>query len=135
MFVICFVNILMFASAARSAKMAGNGSEIRCGHRGANPEINIATATPTRLRLRSPTKSTTPLNEAGAVCKSFGTTFVFFNTNLKYSLADNFDDLIFPPEDTFPAQVRSDVKQYLKNINEGILIGRAEIDYYITPFL
>ena len=58
---------------------------------------------------------------------------LFFNTNLKYSLADNFDDLIFPPEDTFPAQVRSDVKQYLKNIDEGILIGRAQFDYHITP--
>jgi len=58
---------------------------------------------------------------------------LFFNTNLKYSLADNFDDLIFPPEDTFPAQVRSDVKQYLKNIDKGILIGRAQLDYHITP--
>ncbi len=58
---------------------------------------------------------------------------LFFNTNLKYSLADNFDDLIFPPENTFPAQVRSDVKQYLKKMNEGILIGRAQFDYHITP--
>jgi hypothetical protein len=59
---------------------------------------------------------------------------LFFNTNLKYSLADNFDDLIYPPVDTFPAQVRSDVKDYLKNMNkEGILIGRAQLDYHITP--
>ncbi len=58
---------------------------------------------------------------------------LFFNTNLKYSLADNFDDLIFPPENTFPAQVRSDVKQYLKRIDEGVLIGRAQFDYHITP--
>jgi len=59
---------------------------------------------------------------------------LFFNTNLKYSLADNFDDLIYPPIDTFPAQVRSDIKDYLKNMNkEGVLIGRAQLDYHITP--
>ena len=45
---------------------------------------------------------------------------LFFNTNLKYSLANNFDDLRFPPKNTFPAQVRSDVKQYLKNMDNGI---------------
>jgi hypothetical protein len=59
---------------------------------------------------------------------------LFFNTNLKYSLADNFDDLIYPPVDTFPAQVRSDIKDYLRNMNkEGVLIGRAQLDYYVTP--
>ncbi len=58
---------------------------------------------------------------------------LFFNTNLKYSIANNFDDLRFPPRDTFPAQVRSDVKQYLKNMDEGILIGRAQLDYHLTP--
>ena len=58
---------------------------------------------------------------------------MFFYTNLKYSLADNFDDLRFPPIDTFPAQVRSDVKQYLKNMDEGILIGRAQLDFHLTP--
>ena len=57
---------------------------------------------------------------------------MLLNINLKYSLADNFDDLRYPPVDTFPAQVRSDVKQYLKNMDEGILIGRAQIDYYKT---
>jgi hypothetical protein len=35
--------------------------------------------------------------------------------------------------DTFPAQVRSDVKEYLKNMHkEGILIGRAQLDYHLT---
>ena len=59
---------------------------------------------------------------------------LFFNTNLKYSIADNFDDLIYPPVNTFPAQVRSDIKDYLKNMNkEGILIGRAQLDYHLTP--
>ncbi len=74
----------------------------------------------------------------GALLAENDTEFVirqnlFFSTNLKYSLADNLDDLVFPPENTFPAQVRSDVKQYLKNIDEGILIGRAQLDYHITP--
>ena len=59
---------------------------------------------------------------------------LFFNTNLKYSIADNFDDLIYPPVNTFPAQVRSDIKDYLKNMHkEGILIGRAQLDYHLTP--
>ena len=58
---------------------------------------------------------------------------LFFNTNLKYNLANNFDDLRYPPIDTYPAQVRSDVKQYLKNMDEGILIGRAQFDYHLTP--
>ena len=57
----------------------------------------------------------------------------FFSSNLKYSIADNFDDLRFPPLDVFPAQVRSDVKDYLKRIDDGIKIGRAQFDYHITP--
>tara|TARA_Y100000746_G_C15455359_1_gene429012 strand:- start:77 stop:1915 length:1839 start_codon:yes stop_codon:yes gene_type:complete len=57
----------------------------------------------------------------------------FFSSNLKYSLADNFDDLLYPPEDTYPAQVRSDVKQYLKNFNQGVIIGRAQFDYHLSP--
>ena len=57
----------------------------------------------------------------------------FFSSNLKYSLADNFDDLKYPPVDTYPAQVRSDVKEYLKNFNEGIFIGRAQFDYHLSP--
>ena len=60
---------------------------------------------------------------------------LFFNTNLKYSVWNNFEDLRYPPIDTFPAQVRSDIKQYLKNMNKGVLIGRAQIDYHITPAL
>ena len=57
----------------------------------------------------------------------------FFTSNLKLSIDDNFDDLIIPPKDTYPAQVRSDVKDYLRNIDEGIIIGRAQFDYHITP--
>ncbi len=58
---------------------------------------------------------------------------LFFTSNLKYSLADNFDDLSLPPPDTYPAQVRSDVKDYLNNFDEGIIIGRAQLDYHLTP--
>ena len=57
----------------------------------------------------------------------------FFSSNIKYSLADNFDDLKYPPVDTYPAQVRSDIKEYLKNFNEGIFIGRAQFDYHLSP--
>jgi hypothetical protein len=57
-----------------------------------------------------------------------------FNFNLKYSLANNFDDLRFPPVDTFPAQVRSDVKEYLKNMDDRLMLGRAQFDYFKTPY-
>ena len=57
----------------------------------------------------------------------------FFSSNIKYSIADNFDDLTIPPVNTYPAQVRSDIKDYLRNIDEGIIIGRAQFDYHITP--
>ena len=57
---------------------------------------------------------------------------LFFSSNLKYSIWDNFDDLTLPPKDTYPAQVRSDVKDYLRNFNDGIIIGRAQLDGYKT---
>ena len=57
----------------------------------------------------------------------------FFTSNLKFSIDDNFDDLVAPPADTYPAQVRSDVKDYLRNIDEGIIVGRAQFDYHLTP--
>ena len=56
----------------------------------------------------------------------------FFSSNIKYSLADNFDDLKYPPVNTYPAQVRSDIKDYLINYDEGIIIGRAQFDYYLS---
>ena len=58
---------------------------------------------------------------------------LFFTTNLKYPIVDNFDDLTIPPENTYPAQVRSDVKDYLRNYENGIFIGRAQFDYHISP--
>ena len=74
----------------------------------------------------------------GAILVENDTEFIlrkdlFLNTNLKYNISNNFDNFRFPPVDTFPAQVRSDVKQYLKNMDEGILIGRAQLDYHLTP--
>ncbi|MDC3359948.1 YjbH domain-containing protein [Gammaproteobacteria bacterium] len=57
----------------------------------------------------------------------------FFSSNLKYSIADNFEDLTLPPVNTYPAQVRSDVKDYLRSFGDGIFIGRAQFDYHITP--
>ena len=57
----------------------------------------------------------------------------FFSFNLKYSIADNFNDLKVPPENTYPAQVRSDVKDYLRSFGNGIFIGRAQFDYHTTP--
>jgi len=56
----------------------------------------------------------------------------FFSSNLKYGIWDNFDDLTVPPVNTYPAQVRSDVKDYLRNIDHPI-IGRAQFDYHLTP--
>ena len=57
----------------------------------------------------------------------------FFSANLKYAIADNFKDLTIPPENTYPAQVRSDVKDYLRNFGNGVFIGRAQFDYHLTP--
>lgn len=54
-----------------------------------------------------------------------------FSSNLKYSIWDNFDDLKVPPVDVYPAQVRSDVKDYMRNFDK-VIIGRAQFDYYQT---
>ena len=74
----------------------------------------------------------------GALLLENNSEFIFsdnfiFSSNLKYSLYNNFDDLNIPPRDTYPAQVRSDIKDYLKNFDSGILIGRAQFDYFFTP--
>ena len=57
----------------------------------------------------------------------------FFSSNLKYSIKDNFNDLTVPPKDTYPAQVRSDIKEYLRNFENRIIVGRAQFDYHLTP--
>ncbi len=58
---------------------------------------------------------------------------LFFSSNIKYSIKDNFNDLTIPPVDTYPAQVRSDVKEYLRSFENRFIIGRAQLDYHITP--
>lgn len=55
---------------------------------------------------------------------------LILSSNLKYSLSDNFDGLYIPPVDTYPEQVRSDVKLYLNQVDEGIKIGRLQLDYF-----
>ncbi len=54
----------------------------------------------------------------------------FLLSNLKYSLVDNFDGLYIPPVDTYPNQVRSDLKEYLNEMSSGISIGRLELNYF-----
>ena len=56
-----------------------------------------------------------------------------FSSNIKYSLWDNFDDLYIPPPESDVPTVRSDVKDYLRNFNSGPIIGRAQLDYYLSP--
>ena len=57
---------------------------------------------------------------------------LFFSSNIKLSIIDNFDDLIIPPIDTYPNQVRSDIKKYLNNLGEKPSIGRAQLEYFKT---
>ena len=56
----------------------------------------------------------------------------FFTSTLKYSLLDDFEDLTIPPKNTYPSQVRSDIKDYLRNYGDGIFIGRAQFDYHLS---
>jgi hypothetical protein len=51
-------------------------------------------------------------------------------SNVKYSLVDDFEELNIPPIDTFPHQVRSDIKQYLNRIGSGLKIGRLQLNYF-----
>ena len=57
---------------------------------------------------------------------------LFFSTNIKLSVLDNLDDLIYPPVNTYPAQTRSDIKKYLNNLGERPSIGRAQLEYFKT---
>ena len=54
----------------------------------------------------------------------------FFSSNLKYSIIDNFDNLIIPPENTYPAQVRSDVRTILEIL--GVEYSLVEPSLTIT---
>ena len=55
---------------------------------------------------------------------------LIFLSNIKYSIFDNFDELYIPPVDTYPNQVRSDIKKYLNNFHKRVVIGRAELNYF-----
>ncbi len=55
---------------------------------------------------------------------------LFFLGNIQYSLYDDFDRLFIPPVDTYPNQVRSDIKKYLNNVGGKPYIGRMELNYF-----
>ena len=55
-----------------------------------------------------------------------------WSTNLKYAFLQNFDELYVPPVDTYPHQVRSDVKEYLNNFGNRVIIGRSQVDFFKT---
>ena len=55
---------------------------------------------------------------------------LFWSTNIKYALTQNFDELYIPPEDAYPNQVRSDIKDYLNNFQNRLVIGRSQLDYF-----
>lgn len=58
---------------------------------------------------------------------------IFILSNLKYSIYDNFEKLYIEPVDTFPEQVRSDNKKYFNNFNDGVVLGRLELNYFKSP--
>ena len=55
---------------------------------------------------------------------------LFIDSQLAVSLNNNFDELTIPPVDTYPAQVRTDIKDYLNGIDEGIAIKRLNINKF-----
>ena len=54
---------------------------------------------------------------------------IFIDTNLLYSVNDNFDNLFIPPVTTYPAQVRSDIKKYYNKYKNNITIERFEFNW------
>ena len=57
---------------------------------------------------------------------------LYWSSNLKYALWQNFDDLYIPPISTYPNQVRSDVKDYLNNFENRVILGRSQLDFFQT---
>jgi len=57
---------------------------------------------------------------------------LFWSTNLKYALWQDFDGLYIPPINTYPNQVRSDVKDYLNNFGDRVILGRSQLDFFHT---
>ena len=56
---------------------------------------------------------------------------LFIDSHLALSVANNFDDLTIPPVTTYPRQVRSDIKDYLNGIDEGLAIKRLQVNKFI----
>ena len=54
---------------------------------------------------------------------------LYVSSKTVYSLTDNFDGLFIGPVTTYPAQVRSDIKDYLKNLGDKPSIERLELNY------
>ena len=54
----------------------------------------------------------------------------FIDSLLSYSLGNNFDELFIPPVDTYPNQVRSDIKDYLKGLDNGIAIRKLNVNKF-----
>ena len=61
--------------------------------------------------------------------KTYFSESTYLDVGLTYSVADNFDILFLDPVTTFPAQVRSDIKDYLNGMSNGIAIQRFEINH------
>lgn len=55
---------------------------------------------------------------------------LFIDSQLAVSLTNNFDELFIPPVDTYPAQVRTDIKDYLNGVDEGLAIQRLNINKF-----
>ena len=55
----------------------------------------------------------------------------FVRGKLVKSIVSNFDNLFIPPTDTYPEQVRSDIKDYLKNVGKDLSIEHLEISHLI----
>lgn len=53
----------------------------------------------------------------------------YLSTKTTYSITDNFDGLYIGPVTTYPAQVRTDIKDYLKNLGDKPSIERFELNY------
>ena len=55
---------------------------------------------------------------------------MFILSNIKFPIANNFNELYIPPVNTYPNQVRSDIKEYLRNYDSPALLGRLELNYF-----
>ena len=51
-------------------------------------------------------------------------------SNFKLPIYSNFNKLIYPADEPYKNVVRSDVKDYLRNLKDKIAIGRLELNYF-----